>query len=108
MTDREMLELAAKAAGMNRRYTEWLGQCGLIDDDPNGGYWNALEDDGGAFRLAVKLEFTIHRHPNKIGISQYGKGRHLLDPWQELITDELEATRRAIVRAAAGIGKGML
>jgi len=62
MTDREMLELAAKAAGI-----DWIKNCVWIE---NGFYsplakheriaWNPLTDDGDAFRLAVKLKIGTH------------------------------------------------
>ena len=79
-TDRELLELAAKAAGI--RTTE------------GNDYWNPLEDDGDAFRLAVKLGLKI-------------KGIEILIIEDDLECDRLTATRRAIVLAAAGIGREM-
>ena len=60
-TDRELLELAAKAAGIALD-----GEC------PHGGFWvwddehlhhlpwNPLADDGDALRLAVKLDIQVH------------------------------------------------
>ena len=87
MTDRELLELAAKAAG----YT--LGSTTLDDD-----YWNPLTDDGDALRLAVRLELNILP-----GVAQDGEGRIIVDK----TVDPLADTRRAIVRAAAEIGRQM-
>lgn len=62
MTDRELLEAAAKVAGI-----EWLrdriGDSLLLDLSATGGDdawpWNPLTDDGDALRLAVKLNLDI-------------------------------------------------
>lgn len=106
MTDREMLELAAKAAGIE------LGEdridCGVSVTDADGRHrslpqWNPLNDAGDALRLAVDLRIDLtHCEPGCIIASHahgdikegYGKG-----------SDPLAATRRAIVRAAAEIGR---
>jgi hypothetical protein len=55
MTDRELLELAAKAADL-----PWEQWC--INGDAS---WNPLIDDGDALRLAVKLGMylNIYTHP---------------------------------------------
>jgi len=89
MTDRELLELAAKAAGIPMRYLS-PGMCNT-DDPP----WNPLTDDGDALRLAVRLN-VIARNP----------GMRMSIDWQAS-EDPAAATRRAIVRAAAEIGKEM-
>lgn len=105
MTDKELLELAAKAAGLNRFYYEYLGNWGLIEDDPESGWWNPLTDDGDALRLAVKLGLTVcvsakyqltwaERNNKDDSLSKY-----------DFDGDPYAATRRAIVRAAAEIGK---
>lgn len=66
MTDRDLLEAAAKAAGIQGEYrTETLNVCGdwievtaiqLPDGD---GFWNPLEEDGDALRLAVQLNLLF-------------------------------------------------
>ena len=83
MTDRELLELAAKAAGI-----EDISY--YLDDF----LWNPLTDDGDALRLAVKLNLL------------YGKVfvRNVADNHEDG-DDIYAATRRAIVLAAAEIGK---
>lgn len=91
MTDLELLELAAKAAGFGN---------GPYDFDRLTG-WNPLEKDGDAFRLAVQLGLWIH-------IGKYHttiEGVHIEETAR--CGDSLAATRRAIVRAAAAIGKTM-
>ena len=99
VSDKELLELAAKAAGI------W------DDSDPSSGllkgtgqYWNPLTDDADALRLAVKLDIDLEMVP-------FG-GRAIVrddDDCGEYFDvegdDKYAATRRAIVRAAAGIGK---
>ena len=94
MTDREYLELAAKAARI-----EWAdGHESTGLRNANGTFWKPLEDDGDALRLAVKL-----RHELGTDIAQcFGIGR-----FDEYKNDPLAATRRAIVRAAAEIGRSM-
>ena len=108
MTDRELLELAAKAAGISvwwsaSAITMFRNDTGFDDD-----IWNPLTDDGDAFRLAVKLGLVI-----EIGYAARGflVVRTNTDNWQEFReawgNDPYATTRRAIVRAAAEIGKGM-
>ena len=65
MTDREMLELAARAAGL-KEFTEINGRfavrtrfTGMQDWSP----WNPLTDDGDALRLAVKLGLHVMQYP---------------------------------------------
>ena len=90
MTDRELLELAAKAAGI-----EFDGRFGCFYD----GHlkpWNPLTDDDDALRLAVKLGFNDVARTLQHWLNEdFNHG----DPYA--------TTRRAIVRAAAEIGKEM-
>ena len=106
-TDRELLELAAKAA--DYQYAKHGGYI-VVDGIP--GNWNPLTDDGDALRLAVKLHIGIRSHgpthwqqPNtSVALYEIGEDvggriqvRHGDDP--------SHATRRAIVKAAASIGE---
>jgi hypothetical protein len=93
MTDRELLEAAAKAAGYHLSSVSEM-----IWSDTQGEFvlWNPLTDDGDALRLAVKLDLTV-----MIGAVRDVSGQLFLDKSE----DDLEATRRAIVRAAAEIGR---
>jgi hypothetical protein len=107
MDNRELLELAAKAAGVE--VTDFHGL--LVRADPDAGCppWNPLTDDGDALRLAVKLKMTIEycdEDFDKVNIGyELGDTLRWLD--EPTYANELAATRRAIVRAAAEIGKGM-
>ena len=101
-TDRELLELAAKAANMD--YLVWTpGAAPLI---PAGyrvgdrGVWHPLTDDGDALRLAVALRLDI-RFGATDGVYVAGNSGLSFDT----LAPEV-ATRRAIVRAAAAIGGG--
>lgn len=108
MTDRELLELAAKAAGIELR---WHPDGAAYADVRAPGYWgvwNPLEDDGDALRLAVKLQLQVTPGTyNKDEFSAYKAGRGEASERCNTLQDEYAATRRAITRAAAEIGKAM-
>jgi len=111
MTDKELLKFAAKAVGIE---LEW---------DSRGAYevipgvtgsektWGPLTNDGDALRLAVPLNLTIStggggpRDPHKANIRVWRFG--VPGVCEPKGFDSLAATRRAIVRAAAEIGKAM-
>lgn len=120
MTDRELLEFAAKAAGyeiatINAGINEYyqIRKCdGEIVYGHHQPSWNPLTDDAAALRLAVKLNLTIDFDVLSDGaiVSVYaswnGDFRDCF--WNEWLGKEpYAATRRAIVRAAAEIGSGM-
>ena len=102
MTDRELLELAAKAAGydllpnVKEGYPLWI---------INQGAWNPLEDDGDALRLAVKLNLGIvfNFEFSEIAVVTSGDSEWVYR--EKYAIDPYAATRRVIVRAAAEIGK---
>lgn len=99
MNDRELLELAAKAAGYK---VYGSGKLFRIWKDSNVEWvdWNPLEDDGDALRLAIQLEIDVSFGLRGAVIEQ-SHGKKI----QELYdNDPYTATRRAIVRAAASIG----
>ena len=93
MTDRELLELAAKAHGGIDHYK--VAPVGLLLK--GGGVWNPLDADGDALRLAVKLRLDAEWiDPETVFVSSF---QHVAN------NDPYAATRRAIVRAAAEIGR---
>lgn len=111
MTDRELLERAAKAAGIEELGYELMQLFGVKvwAKKGNAAYiWNPLTDDGDALRLAVKLHLTIDR-------SEIEDAAFVYCDWQDAHVETIEkhgndpyaATRRAIVRAAAEIGRNM-
>lgn len=114
-SDRELLELAAKAAGIviYRPVEDCVAQPnpehvgGFAIENARGGHslWNPLLDDGDCFRLALKLgidfyigddngaaTYTVYFDPARNRVQHHG-------------TEDFAATRRAIVKAAAEIGK---
>ena len=105
MNDRELLELAAKAAG--------ISVYGPNDYDgltlSSGSHWNPLTDDGDALRLAVKLSFTVQiEHEDEEEPRTYVVGEHgYCLAVEDHDNDPDIATRRAIVRAAAEVGRAM-
>ena len=115
MDDRELLELAAKAAGIKHPGGEHCINGPAVWDCEALRWWRPLTDDGDALRLAVKL--NIHH-------SLIWDGQE--DEWSNVLAfrlpqvraleefcahrddqDEYQATRRAIVRVAAEIGRAM-
>ena len=104
MTDRELLELAAKAAGLIivGSIPSMLHDDDWLETTENGPdmFWNPLQNDGDALRLAVKLNMTLTG-----GIARSDAGE--FTEFDLLDTDKNLATRRAIVRAAAEIGRSM-
>jgi hypothetical protein len=125
MTDRELLELAAKAVGgtngeSNGLFYQWhdlphtgvdrvLRYCGQRE-------WNPLKDDGDALRLAVRLGLEVSCDGTEKMIVGWPDPKHPASDdgcifyshvFESKGADHCAATRRAIVRAAAEIGKGM-
>jgi hypothetical protein len=116
VSDRELLELAAKAAGIVYRHDNsfWTHEdyCAFwsYDDLCNcGARWNPLTDDGDALRLAVKLGLHISQQLSYVAVMQPhgGAGSHLLQWIEKYNNDPYAATRRVITRAAAEIGRNM-
>ena len=107
MTDRELLESAAKAAGIK---VEWHMGCGdaLSYVERNASqrlFWNPLTDDGDALRLAVHLRITPHIDGSmtEAETAPQVDGGFFADAPNGAPS---AATRRAIVRAAAAMGQG--
>jgi hypothetical protein len=121
-TDRELLELAAKAAGMNVLLPPWPDVDGWFFCEHHGSPalhfrkignphhysqpWRPLTDDGDALRLAVKLGLVLNLSPREdcrgqTVVTYQGVGK-IEEPCYE---SREAAARRAIVRAAAAIGE---
>ena len=100
-TDRELLELAAKAAGIKIRWQSY-GNYFVIGDIDEGieAVWNPILDDGDALRLAATLGMWVHIGKWHVSIC----GHYVEETCRK---DPCAATRRAIVRAAAEIGRNM-
>lgn len=110
-TDKELIEIAAKAFGIidGEWRDDYTGDyyydgntCGVMYLPENGNLtvWNPLTDDGDALRLAVKLKLDFYVDEKDAGcwISDF------VCLYEDSKQDPYAATRRAIVRAAAAIG----
>ena len=111
-TDRELLELAAAAAGIDLTEYSWFDTPFYTGFERRnlceGGFdlpvssWNPLTDDGDALRLAVKLDIPLSAESCNGAVWICKGDLQVVEP---LGKDPLAATRRAIVRAAAAIGE---
>jgi hypothetical protein len=108
LSDRELLELAAKAAGYTCDFLAWgSGVVNVYDAAGKHAVWNPLEDEGDALRLAVKLRLTVHTYDEDNSPSSWGvsAGPMWVDECVPHDSDPYASTRRAIVCAAAAIGQ---
>lgn len=115
MTDKELLELAAKAAGLPVDFAceggiGWFALSRNAVGDVET-WWNPLKDDGDALRLAMKLNLIVGAYGSYTSVGEtYDKpklsaaGEEFICWHHETHGDPRAATRRAIVRAAAEIG----
>ena len=105
MTDQELLELAAKAMGFTQHhsYREKLNALLWLSESGFPSTWSPLTDDKDAFELAVdmKMNLTLLGWRSEAQVS----GQPVVVE-QVINNDAYAATRRAIVRAAAEMGKG--
>ena len=121
MTDRELLELAAKAFEFGKQNPPDNPHCWTASEYPKGSgkngalwnyvghgdtaeLWNPLSDDGDAFRLAVKAELTVHHWADEICVCSING---TINESIARVGDIYAATRRVIVQAAAEIGRRM-
>ena len=104
-SDRELLEMAAKASGLHVK--GWVGDRMVFFNPITGSaeeHWNPLTDDGDALRLAVKLDISLLGDFQGNIVVVAFDARRIIEKYDG---DKYAATRRAIVRAAAAIGEGM-
>ena len=106
MSDRELLELAAKAASQPGGWIENEYEGWGFWQKPGGGEWNPLTDDGDAFRLAVELGMAVYTGEN------WARAQIPNEPvFEEFAHEDFQdifaATRKVITRAAAEIGRQM-
>ena len=117
-TDQELLELAAKAAGLTNLTYCPAWKCMAKYDEPGGfyeweSYWNPLVRDSDALRLLAQLKIDVWHSRWPSGKSYVASHKvwnvndsMFYDDGVAHGDDAADATRRAIVRAAAEIGKG--
>ncbi|MGV8589826.1 hypothetical protein [Pseudomonas aeruginosa] len=94
MNDRELLQLAARAAGIDRVLAEPINFSTGVEY-----YWNPLTDDGDALRLAVLLNLEIHSPKSNPTV--------MFRTAENDVFYQDACIRLAITRAAAEIGKSM-
>lgn len=117
---RELLELAAKAAGYDLKWHTkadiGMNDVYLIDLDPSVQHfrwkthpynvWDPINDDGDALRLAVRIGIQITQYRptdrNTVGSVSTYYDKEFVESYKP--AGEMAATRRAIVRAAAMLG----
>jgi hypothetical protein len=122
--DRELLALAAEAAGYIVRWVDGvtpMHYTGYMRDtgthNPVGFEhevrWNPLTDDGDAFRLTATLKMEVY-HADDEGEAAYASYvkpnsaiAYCIEYYDDICNmgNQYAATRRAIVRAAAEMGK---
>ncbi len=115
MTDREMLELAAKA--MQRLRVPDFANFDVLEDGSaiclHAGsfrgamtcYWNPLKNPGAALQMAATLKIDVmHTSIHSPQVHAFGLG---VACTEEKGNDPVAATCRAITRAAAEIGRTM-
>lgn len=115
MTDRELLELAAKAVGNGAQWDcPERGMMVLTPDGNDTMTWNPLASDGDALRLALKLGVLLEVRYTDPALQRHNRVTYWIDPahglhvaFDDFGTNLAAAARRAIVRAAAEIGRAM-
>lgn len=116
MIDKEMIRLAAKAAGIKvfqdpsgiwRDCTGFHPSMNIYAANP----WSPFRDDGDALRLAVKLHISVWVDAWDACCSWVPDGQNPFTEGMQQLAQEITngdpyaAARRAITRAAAEIGK---
>lgn len=89
-TDRELLEMAARAAGLTIMWSEPFKRYERFVLEKYDGSWDPIANDGDAFKLAAEMRMLVDFE------GQFVNGMYF-----EAGDDLAAATRRAIVRAAA-------
>lgn len=109
-TDRDLLLWAAKAVGLSIDEGVMIKTGHLLatsKDAKQPFFWNPIDDDGDALRLMVKLGLgvSVPLGYKRTDVVAFSDSR--INAIESHGSDPLAATRRAIVRAAAEIGRNM-
>ena len=107
MTDRELLELAAKAAGIEILYWAYE-RLHLMD----GSRWEPLDDGNDSQDLQARIVCDVSMHEKWINVAQFKNiiGSATFAPetyYNGTLEDRLRALREAIFKLAVEIGRGM-
>lgn len=103
MNDKELLEMEAKAAGIDGLIKGTADGAVWLFRDDNGSPWNPLTDDGDALRLAAKLSIGLHWCKSGRVYAHHDDAEEC----ESSREDRQANLRRAITRAAAEIGRRM-
>lgn len=113
MNDKELLELAAKAAGYTFTHA-WSDKFAVGTANDELEIWNPIENDSDALRLAVKLKIDIeflheNAHEGDVVTATKNSNVNSICCFENTAMNSnlFKAARRAIVRAAAEIGRNM-
>ena len=98
---REMLELAALAVG-GFEYVDGMGWIAVDKAGNRGAWWNPSGDDGDSRRLEVALNLQVTR---STGACDVYSVEHNIETSGH--GEPLEATRLAVLRCAAEVGKSI-
>lgn len=111
VADRDLMELAAKAAGyLECKYFGFVDgiEWWQVFDGEKWFKWNPLADDGDSRRLTVALKMDVTFENGMVNALCVHPVSFILYGASELPGDDLAAaTRRAVVLAAAEIGRAM-
>ena len=107
-SERELLEWAARAAGLNRLDMN-EGAIVIEDCDGYSSVWNPLISERDALELLADLRVGIVFTGRYVRARIYRQGEPLVSVREKIdgrnYASRYAATRRAIVRAAAAIGR---
>jgi hypothetical protein len=111
-TDKELLEYAAKAAGLEGYEYTGADMCRTVleswGDFERVDVWNPLTNDGDAFRLMVDLKMEVSLMGDAAWAMSIEDAAGDSGCSAYFNDDPRKAARQAIVRAAAELGKRMI
>lgn len=107
MNNRELLEMAAKSADMKCVWSDEYNTM-YFPGLESMGVWNPIDSDGDAFRLLCALGMALAVQYGEISVgSNYKYGIIVTERFEDYQNDKHAATRLAIVKCAAEIGRAM-
>lgn len=101
MTDRELLELAAKAGGIQLTGRTYCELYETADQEKR--WWNPLQDDGDALRLAADLKFSVIFYQHDVTVESYDRAILIPARYKDHGGDRRKSARQAITCCAAEV-----